>query len=396
MKHLKSYNNFNKVNEELSPSEKRSLMFIPQAILGFLGKKLLGIYPMLNLKWSELKRATKGLKNSPFYTGDTQTMKHELEKITIDKLPPNSLKWAMFLRDWNLYLAKDYKSTGGGEHGKIGRDVIYISKDEISKGDTYKGYRLSDSDIYTEDDFIMSKNSKGKPYPSKLKDPANFPMILIAARYDELEKVKEVQQLVDDICLEIEDELPVDVKPYFSKEQDFLSLDIKVSGVDDLSYNNEKTLIYSSDVDSLLTDVAERIKDYLKEEKYNFNYIIKYKVKGPLFYNGNAGRFGTEIIDTAEEYSRNYDDDSDKPLWNRYYKTLNVEKLSMSYATNDKLVLTGSDLDTLLSDLDNCTKSWSLNTDLERYPERADNLRERNKVNNIELKQVSIVFKKVS
>jgi hypothetical protein len=67
----------------------------------------------------------------------------------------------------------------------------------------------------------------------------------------------------------------------------------------------------------------------------------------------------------------------------------------MSYASNDKLALTGSDLDTLLSDLDNCTKSWSLNTDLERYPERADNLRERNKVTDIELKQVSIVFKKV-
>jgi len=67
----------------------------------------------------------------------------------------------------------------------------------------------------------------------------------------------------------------------------------------------------------------------------------------------------------------------------------------MSYATNDKLVLTGSDLDTLLSDLDNCTKSWSLNVDLERYPERADDLRERNKVTEIELKQVSIVFKKV-
>jgi hypothetical protein len=388
MKHLQSYNNFNKVNEELSPSEKRSLMFIPNAILGFLGKKLLGIYPMLNLKWSELKRATKGLKNSPFYTGDTQTMKHELEKITIDKLPPNSLKWAMFLRDWNLYLAKDYKSTGGGEHGKIARDVIYISKDEISKGDTYKGYRLSDSDIYPEDDFIMSKNSKGKLYPDKLKDPANFPMILIAARYDELEKVKEVQQLVDDICLEIEDELPVDVKPYFSKEQDHLSLDIKVG--------ESRTLLYSSDVDSLITDVAERIKDYLKEEKLNFNYIIKYKVEGPLFYNGDAGRFGTEIIQAAEEYSRRYDEDTDKPLWNRYYKTLNVEKLNSNYMSDNKLALTGSDIETLLSDLYNCTKSWSLNVDLERYPERADDLRERNKVTEIELKQVLIEFRKVS
>jgi hypothetical protein len=387
MKHLQSYNNFNKVNEELSPSEKRSLMFIPNAILGFLGKKLLGIYPMLNLKWSELKRATKGLKNSPFYTGDTQTMKHELEKITIDKLPPNSLKWAMFLRDWNLYLAKDYKSTGGGENGKIARDVIYISKDEISKGDTYKGYRLSDSDIYSEDDFIMSKNSKGKLYPDKLKDPANFPMILIAARYDELEKVKEVQQLVDDICLEIEDELPVDVKPYFSKEQDHLSLDIKVG--------ESRTLLYSSDVDSLITDVAERIKDYLKEEKLNFNYIIKYKVEGPLFYNGNSGRFGTEIIPAAKEYSNRYDEDTDKPLWNRYYKTLNVEKLNSNYMSDNKLALTGSDIETLLSDLDNCTKSWSLNVDLERYPERADDLRERNKVTEIKLKQISVVFKKV-
>jgi hypothetical protein len=30
MKHLQSYNNFNKVNEELSPSEIRSIRFIPK------------------------------------------------------------------------------------------------------------------------------------------------------------------------------------------------------------------------------------------------------------------------------------------------------------------------------------------------------------------------------
>jgi hypothetical protein len=394
MKHLQSYNNFNKVNEELTSSEKRSIRFIPQAILGFLGKKLLGIYPMLNLRWREMKRATTGLKDSPFITGDQQVMKHDLTKVSIDDLPENKLKLAMFLRDWNLYLAKDYKSTGGGEHGKIGRDVIYISKDEIKLGDTYRGYRLSDSDIYPEDDFIMGKNSKGKSYPSKLKDPANFPMILMIAKYDELEKVKEVQQLVDDICLELEDELPVDVKPYFSKEQDYLSLDVKVG--------ESRNLVYSNDVDSLLNDVAERIKDYLKEEKYNFNYIIKYKVKGPLFYNGRNGRFGDEIIEAAKEYSSRYDEDTDKPLWSRYYQTLNVEKLSMSYASNDKLVLTGSDLDTLLSDLDNCTKSWSLNLDLKvnrnsefPSPTVQNGLKERNKVTEIKLKQVSIVFKKI-
>jgi hypothetical protein len=148
-------------------------------------------------------------------------------------------------------------------------------------------------------------------------------------------------------------------------------------------------------VDSLITDVAERIKDYLKEEKLNFNYVIKYRVKGPLFYNGNAGRFGTEVNSAAKEYSSRYDDDTDKPLWNRYYKTLNVEKLSSNYVSNDKLVLTGSDIETLLSDLDNCTKSWSLNVDLERHPERADEIKERNKVTEIGLRQVLVEFKKV-
>ena len=387
MKHLQSYNNFNKVNEELSPSEKRSIRFIPNAILGFLGKKLLGIYPMLNLKWSELKRATKGLKDTPFSTGTPGVMKHELEKVTIDTLPPNSLKWAMFLRDWNVYIAKEYKSKGGGEHGDIERDVIYISKDEIAKGDQTRSNRLSDSDIYPEENFTISKNRKGKPYPDKLKDPANFPMVIMIVKYDDLEKVKEVEKYVDDICLEIEDELPVEVKPYFSKEQDFLSLDIQIE--------EGKSIIYSDKVDAVLTEVSDRIKDYMKSEKYSFDYIIKWKVKGPLFYNGNAGRFGTEIIKAAQDYSWRYDEDTDKPLWNRSYKTLNVEKLSMNYATNDKLILLSDDIKTLLSDLDNCTKSWSLNVDLKRYPDRADQIKENNKITEIEIKQVSIVFERV-
>ena len=134
----------------------------------------------------------------------------------------------------------------------------------------------------------------------------------------------------------------------------------------------------------------------MKSQNYNFNYVIKYRVKGPLFYNGNAGRFGTEIIDAAKEYSRRHGEDTDKPLWNRYHKTLNVEELSMNYMTNDKLVLTYSDLNTLLSDLDNCTKSYSLNSDMERRPELADEMKERYKVNEILLKQVSIEFRRVS
>ena len=74
----------------------------------------------------------------------------------------------------------------------------------------------------------------------------------------------------------------------------------------------------------------------------------------------------------------------------------------MNYAADNKLILTGSDLDTLLSDLDNCTKSWSLNADLEENRNREfpsptiqNGLIERNKVTEIKLKQVLVEFKKV-
>ncbi len=378
MKHLQSYNNFNKVNEELTSSEKRSIRFIPQAILGFLGKKILGIYPMLNLRWREMKRATTGLKDSPFITGTSyhQLMKHELIKMSIDDLPENKLKLAMFLRDWNIFLAKDYKSTGGG---KVERDVIYISKDEIKKGDTYRGYRLNDSDIYPNESFLKNK----------LKDPANFPIVLMVAKYDQVEKVKEIKQLVDDICLEIEDELPVVVKKYFSLEQDDLSLDI---------YPVDRPLIYSSDVNYLINDVAERIKDYLKIEKLNFNYVIKYRVEGPLFYNGNAGRFGTEIIPAAQKYSAI--NDESEPIWNRHYKTLNIG--SMCSMWSDDFCLTSDDIKTLLSDLGNCTKEISLNRDLETLditsvfdgPELIERIK-KNKITEIQLKQILVQFKKV-
>ena len=140
----------------------------------------------------------------------------------------------------------------------------------------------------------------------------------------------------------------------------------------------------------------------MKGEKYNFNYIIKYRVKGPLFYNGRNRRFGDEILPNAKEYSKRNDGDHDKPLWDRYYKTLNVEKLSMDYDTSGKLALTGYDLDTLLADLDNCTISQRLNYDLEENRNREfpsptiqNRLREVNKVTEIKLKQVLVEFKKV-
>ena len=135
MKHIKTYNNFDKIDEKLSKSDKRSILFLPNALIGYIGKKLFGIYPLLNLRWKETKRATIGSNHhSPFNVGTLLSMIHELTKIGINDLPQNSLKFSMVFNHWNVYLAKDYKSGN--------RNVIYISKDEIKKGDLCRGVEL--------------------------------------------------------------------------------------------------------------------------------------------------------------------------------------------------------------------------------------------------------------
>lgn len=378
MKNLKTYNQF-KVNEELDTMTKRTISLIPKAILGALGKKLFGIYPMLNTRWQEMKKATKGLKDSPLSLGSAGEMKHDLEPITLDKLPPNSLKWSMFLRDWNVYLAKDYKSKGGGD---ILREVIYISKDKVKEGDQIRSYRLNDSDIYSVDNFTMSKNSKGKEYPSKLKDPASYPMVIMVVKYDEIERIKAIQEYLDDICYYLRDELPVIVEPYFSKDQNFASISIRVK-------EKKYPLVFTDELSEMINEFTERCKQYLRQEGYNFKTIIKCKVQAPLFYNGTAGRFGTEIIPTAKDYSWKMDE-GDGPVWNRSYKTLDVSKAS--WVSNDKLYIGIEDVKTLLGDLDNCTKSWSLSEDIKRYPERAEEIKKENSVTEIKIEGISIVF----
>lgn len=383
MKHINTYKNFQKINEKLSPSEKRSLLFIPGALLGFVGKKLFGIYPLLNTRWSELKRSTKGYKDSPFHTGDQSVIKYDLEKLSKDKLPSTSLKLGMFLRNWNIYVAKDYKSTGGGEHGKVGRDVVYISKDEIKKGDQVKAYRLSDRDIYSSDEFIPEFGKGGKKVLSKLKNPAELPMVIMVAKFDDVEKLKLIENYIDDICLEIEDELGVDVSVRFNIHGDLINIGIPLVS---------KNIEYSTELSNMIEENSKRIVDYLKLEDLNFGYRIVWSIKDPLYYYGNAGRFGTEIIPLAKEHSRRWDNDSDKPIWNRYFTCLDLSRTSESHI-DKKINLTSLDLETLISDLKNCKKSSSYLKDVERAGSdtmKLEILEKRYGVSGIPLKRIYI------
>ena len=276
----------------------------------------MGSYPHLNFRWDELKRKTTDSHfNSLVASGSNipQEITSDLFKMektgangayTPNILPDNKLKYGMFLRNWNLYVLRP-KSTEDLEksEGGMKRQVIYLTKDELKKGDKIKGDRLSDHEIYPE----VFKSLKRGALQGQREWEHEHPMIIMVAKYDNLDKIKNVEETVDEICIELGDS-HMKAVPHFDIHQDYLSIMIKPE--------DKYKLIFSDELLFQLTEVSERIIDYLKIEKYKgFKYKIEYKVKGPFYYYGNEGRF-KELIEKAEKYDRDYRGES--PIYKRY------------------------------------------------------------------------------
>lgn len=350
MKHIQSYNEH--VNEALS-THQRTLINLPRLLGAFLVSKIFNIYPLLNFRWSEMKNETNDSSYNTIIahsSGFPETMDENLTKIDKKDLPSNKMGVGMFLRDWKIYLS-DRRSKGGSN---IERPVIYISKDEIKMGDKYIGERVSDDDVFPDDEFIISKNSKGKSYKSRLKDPAKFPIIVMIAKFDNVEKSKELEQYVDDICLDMEDEFNVEIKPSFNLQQDKLHLSVTPTKLNDPS---RKNLIFTDELSNKIDELTNRVLEFLKlEGKKGFKSEIVYMPKD-LYYLGTAGRF-PEIIDAARTHDRRNDGD----YYDTYRKSLNLSFCAYNYKykkTDINTHLNSDDMKTLLNDIDNC--SFSVN-----------------------------------
>jgi hypothetical protein len=376
MKHLNNYNNF-KLNEELTRNQKE-ILYLPLAVVSLGLKKLFGVYPMLNLRWSELKKSTKNSKYpSIFHKGSIEILKDNIQKVSKKDIPDNTMKVGMLLSKWNIYLSE--RKSKGGVFGTdaIERPIIYISKDEIQKGDKYTGYRLNDSDIYP--DFKKSKD-KGYIKPENL---AEYPLIIMIAKFDYYKELKDKEIYVDDICLELEDDYPFEVKPSFNNQGDKLYLSISIQ-------NRDKKINYQSELIDNLKEVSERICDFLEG---NWTYKINLSIVGPFHYYGNAGRF-PEIIEMSKKHSRQYDYDSDSPMWNNYSKSLNISKI-WNIATQEDLRIRPEDVDTLISDIDLCFTNQNIKRyelTLPAYESKIN--RWRIKQDDINIKAISIVFDK--
>lgn len=377
MKYLDNYNSF-KVNEKLTKREKREILYLPLAVVSLGLKKLFGIYPLLNLKWSELKKSTKDSKYpSIFSTGSVEKIKDNLQKVSSKDIPDNTMKIGMLLSKWNIYLSERKSKGGMTGPGAIERPIIYISKDEIKRGDKYTGYRLNDEDVYP--DFKRSKKI-GYIKPENLED---YPLVIMIAKFDNYNELKDKETYVDDICLELEDDYPFEVKPSFNNQGDKLYLSISIQ-------SKGKRIAYQSELIDNLKEVSERICDFLQG---NWSYKINLAIVGPFYYYGKAGRF-SEIIEMAKKYSRQYDYDSESPMWNNYSKSLNISKVWGIHSQED-LRIHPDDVETLISDIDLCFTNPNITSaelNLPAYESKIQ--RWRIKPEDIMVRSISITFVK--
>jgi hypothetical protein len=375
MNKIKRYDQF---NEELTVNQR--ILINSPILIGGLLTKLMGQYPLLNFRWSEMKKRTTD-KSFPTIlggTGDSSSIKSNLEKIKIEDIPNNKLKFGMFLRNWNVYIL-DRLTTEN-------RRVIYISKDELKRDDYIISNRLNDIDVYP--DFKSSKKN-GYIKPENIEQ---YPIIVMVAKFDKIEKLNTIGLNIKDIVLELEDDYGLDIKPYVSEYGDLIQILIKFE-------KNNTT--WSESIDSDIKEISERIKDYLKSEGYKMNYKIKWKIKGPFYYYGNKDRF-SEIIPVAKKWTYQYQNgDLELDLYNRY-KSLNISKLGEQHTQSEVLSIYSDDIKTLLSDTDNCRK-WTFDKDLweKKEPKTPNDIRQKERylgedsiIRDIKIESASIIFRK--
>jgi hypothetical protein len=376
MNNIKTYKQF---NEELTVNQR--ILINSPILIGGLLTKLIGQYPLLNFRWNEIKKRTTDRSFPTILggTGNPSTIKSNLQEIKISDLPSNKLKLGMFLRNWNVYILDRLTHEN--------RQVVYITKDKLKLDDQIISIRLNDVDVYS--DFKSSKKS-GYIKPENIEQ---YPIIVMVAKFDKTDELKNIESYIKDIVIEIEDDYNIDIRPYVSDYGDLIEVPI----------NFKNSVFWSEQLDYDISETSERIKHYLKMVGYKMNYKIKWRVKDQFYYYGDKDRF-SEIIPVAKKWTHQYQSHGDVELvlYNNRYKSLNITILGEQKTHSDILSIYSDDIRTLLSDPENCRK-WAFDKESweKREPKTPNDLRTKERylgkdsiISDIKIHSVSIIFKK--
>jgi hypothetical protein len=381
MKHLKSYR---EINEEMT-RKQRMWLHLPYVLPGLLIKKFLGITTLLNYKWSEIKKKTTDYNFDPVIamsSHEISQMKRDIKKISLKDLPDNKLGLATFFRNWNVYLVEgDTHSDSSSRDPKRQRPIVYLTKDEIKTGDFYCGERISDRDVYSE--FKHNKKD-GETEPEDLNQ---YPIIVMIAKADKAEETIDMSKYIKDICVEIEDDLPVEVKINFDKIGDRLWVNI-IS-------NESANLFFSEELDSRIEELKKTIESYLQSQNYKLKGKSYYYLKGKMWYFGDRGRFPEVRKLGKYDDSRNRDRDYNIMFVSRE-NGINLSRAShrsTTFLSNSlskelgreryEFYIDSNDIRTLIGDRENCSDTYS-------RPNGKFNSKDGQ---NIQLQSIVIVFK---
>jgi len=165
MRNLQTYEQYNESWRQVKPWLK-----LPILLLDKLLSKILKYVPNLKLTYDQLAaKIDFGLGLSPY------KIKEEPKKITIDDIESKDMKKSLklFLRDWNIYYMGDTKDPSRG--GNTNTQRIWITKDELHKGDKYYGERISGHGLDFSKKFpqmyiVIAKHTEEHDEMSKERD----------------------------------------------------------------------------------------------------------------------------------------------------------------------------------------------------------------------------------
>lgn len=381
MKYLKSYH---EINEELT-RKQRMWLHLPYVLPGLLIKRFLGITTLLNYKWSEIKKKTTDYNFDPVLASashEISQMKRDIKKISLKDLPDNKLGLATFFRNWNVYLVEgDTHSDSISKDPKKQRPIVYLTKDEIKTGDFYCGERISDTDVYSE-----FKHNK-KDGETKPDDLSQYPIIVMIAKADKAEETIDMSKYIKDICVEIEDDLPVEVKINFDKIGDRLWVNIICTESSDL--------FFTEDLNSRIEELKKTIESYLQSQNYKLKGKVYYYLRGKMWYFGDKGRFPEIRKYGKYDDSRNRDRDYNV-MFVSIENGVNLSRAShrnttfLSKSLSKELgreryefYIDADDIRTLISDKENCSDTYN-------RPNGKFNSKDGQ---NIQIQSITIVFK---
>lgn len=149
MKTIKNFEKFS--NEDYQKIDEswrqvKGWLKLPQVLIEMLLQKIIKFVPRIGLKYDQLAaKIDLGKSLSPY------EIKDDLKKLTLNDIKNDNLRKTLkttgIFDKWNVYYAHTTDPDQKFNINDSGRDVIYITKDELKKGDTYYGERISEHDI---------------------------------------------------------------------------------------------------------------------------------------------------------------------------------------------------------------------------------------------------------